>query len=222
VQIFLDRGGKTPLSARVLLLMSAIPNTRYSLLGRLVAEDSAVREQAWQDFVDLYRVVILRWCRGHGLRTDQADDVLQEVLLKLFRSIGSYTKEKGLFRAYLRTVVRRESGDYLERLWQWSGCGRGGDLPADQPNPGRLEEALWKVVEANLQQAVWKRLARRFPPERLALAQRLLREPVSPVEVATQSRLKVTTVYKIKSKVVKAFEEEFERLQREGLDPGVG
>jgi RNA polymerase sigma factor (sigma-70 family) len=198
--------------------MSDIPNTRYSLFGRFGAEDSAVRNQAWADFVDLYGVVILRWCRGHGLRTDQAEDVLSEVLMKLFRSIGSYTKEKGLFRAYLRTVVRREVGDFLKRS-QRHGCGLGGDDLAD---PGGLEEALWNVVMADLERAVWERLARRLPQEHLALAQRLIREDVSPVEVATQYGLKLTAVYKIKSKVVKAFEEEFERLQREGPDAGAG
>jgi len=203
--------------------MSDIPNTRYSLLGRLVAEKSDVRDQAWGDFVSLYEDAILRWCRGHGLHADQADDVRQEVLTKLFRSIGSYTKEKGLFRAYLRTVVRRESGDFLKRLRQRQGCGHGGDdLLADQPDPGGLEEALWNVVQADLEQTAWERLARRFPPEHLALTQRLLREPVSADEVAMQAGLKVTAVYKIKYAVGVAFKDELERLQSEGPDAGAG
>jgi RNA polymerase sigma factor (sigma-70 family) len=203
--------------------MSDIPNTQYSLLGRLVAENSDVREQAWADFVRLYGGAILRWCRGHGLHADQAEDVLQEVLMKLFRSIGNYTKERGPFRAYLRTIVRRESGDFLKRLRQRHGCGRGGDdLLADQPDPAGLEEALWAVVLADLEQAVWQRLARRFPSEHLALTQRLARQTVSTVEVARQHGLALATVYKIKSAVKLAFEEELERLQREGPDAGAG
>jgi hypothetical protein len=38
---------------------------------------------AWQELVDRYSWLILRWCRQEGLSTDDARDVLQAVFLRM-------------------------------------------------------------------------------------------------------------------------------------------
>src|SRR5690349_5153446 len=40
-------------------------------------------QKAWDEFVRRYHPMILAWCRKWGLQTSDADDVAQDVLLKL-------------------------------------------------------------------------------------------------------------------------------------------
>jgi RNA polymerase sigma-70 factor (ECF subfamily) len=86
--------------------MIAQTTTHGSLLARLaVGSDSS----AWGDFLDRYGDLIHRFAARRGLQPADADDVTQEVLLSLTRSMPGfhYDPEKGKFRSYLKTVVLR-------------------------------------------------------------------------------------------------------------------
>jgi hypothetical protein len=58
-----------------------IPSTHISLLCD-VREGG--RDGAWAVFQGRYRGVILGWCLRRGLSPDGAEDLTQDVLLKLF------------------------------------------------------------------------------------------------------------------------------------------
>ena len=55
--------------------------TSVTLLGRLRQDPKD--QAAWNDFVARYEPRILQWCRGWGLQESDAQDVTQDVLLKL-------------------------------------------------------------------------------------------------------------------------------------------
>ena len=77
------------------------PPTRPTLLG-------ALREGLrWEEFVALYGPLILAWGRcDFGLQTSDADNLCQEVLLRVWRGIGSFDPARGRFRAWLYACAR--------------------------------------------------------------------------------------------------------------------
>jgi RNA polymerase sigma-70 factor (ECF subfamily) len=77
------------------------PPTRLTLLG-------ALREGLrWEEFVALYGPLILAWGRcDFGLQTSDADNLCQEVLLRVWRGIGSFDPARGRFRAWLYACAR--------------------------------------------------------------------------------------------------------------------
>ena len=94
--------------------MSAFPDTPKTLLSRMAAQVTGESEANWVRFFDLYQPVIRRFAEYVGARGN-AEDVVQDVFLKLvkaFRS-GAYKPDKGSFRAYLSTIIRRE----VVNLW---------------------------------------------------------------------------------------------------------
>jgi RNA polymerase sigma-70 factor (ECF subfamily) len=92
--------------------------TSINLLDRLKRHPEAA---AWKQFHDLYRPLIRRWLAripglyGPGLR-NETDDLTQEVLVLVFRKIGSFERERvGSFRAWLRTLTVHSARDYYRK-----------------------------------------------------------------------------------------------------------
>lgn len=80
--------------------------THVTLLQRL----SAGRESdpgSWGDFCDRYGELIRGYARRRGLQPADCDDVVQDVLLALTKSLPGFTYDpaKGRFRAYLHAMV---------------------------------------------------------------------------------------------------------------------
>ncbi len=81
--------------------------THASIFIRLRADRTLDREIGWNEFAEKYSRVIAGFARNAGLRTQDADDVLQDVLMGFFRVSAdfNYDPEKGRFRGYLKRVT---------------------------------------------------------------------------------------------------------------------
>ncbi|MFG0257152.1 MAG: sigma-70 family RNA polymerase sigma factor [Phycisphaerales bacterium JB043] len=81
-----------------------VSETRVTLLTRLRDESDPA---AWAEFYQRYQELIALFAGRWGLQQADCDDVIQETLAKLVRSMPSfeYDRTKGRFRAYLKTVV---------------------------------------------------------------------------------------------------------------------
>src|SRR4051794_14153566 len=87
--------------------------TRLSLLVRLT-RSGPVDERAWREFVDYYAPVIYRWCARRGLQDTDAQDVTQQVLVKLAAKLPAFTYDPDKsFRAWLRTLTYHAWADFL-------------------------------------------------------------------------------------------------------------
>ncbi len=71
-------------------------------------------EGAFDIFVRKYYPCILRYCRYHGAKTEQAEDVTQEVFLKFFRALPSYGY-RGKTLNYLYTIAKNLCIDAVKR-----------------------------------------------------------------------------------------------------------
>lgn len=63
-------------------------------------------------FAVRYRPKIYGWARGCGLSEADADDVAQELLLKLLDGIRTYDPNKGKFRNWLKVATRNTTRDF--------------------------------------------------------------------------------------------------------------
>jgi len=80
--------------------------THVTLLERLSA---GVDSSAWWEFHDRYAELIRGFARRQGQQPSDCDDIVQEVLLTLSRSMGGfeYDPTRGKFRSYLKTLTLR-------------------------------------------------------------------------------------------------------------------
>ena len=120
------------------------PATRPTLLG-------ALREGLrWEEFVALYGPVILAWGRrDFGLQTSDADNLCQEVLLRVWRGIASFDPARGRFRAWLYTCARNAACN-LRRGQNGQRVAAPPQLDGDDralPDEGNVDAALARLEE---------------------------------------------------------------------------
>lgn len=79
-------------------------STHATLLARL-SDGSDVT--AWQEFHARYGELIHRFARGRGLQASDCEDIAQDVMLSLSKSMPGfrYDPAKGKFRSYLKAMV---------------------------------------------------------------------------------------------------------------------
>lgn len=93
------------------------PKTRRSLLTRLRdAED----HESWRAFFDLYWQMLYRVARRTGLGDADAQDVVQETVIAVARSMPGfqYDPERGTFKQWLFRFVQRRIADHLRRVYR--------------------------------------------------------------------------------------------------------
>ena len=64
--------------------MPEFPETRDSLLARIGGPRD---EEAWREFVTIYRPVVYRLARRRGLQHEDAEDLAQQVMISVRRAI---------------------------------------------------------------------------------------------------------------------------------------
>lgn len=87
--------------------------TRQTLLQKL--QTSAEDERSWDDFVKYYEGYIYVVIRGLGIDVKDSEDLLQEVLVKVWKALPtySYDVEKCRFRTWLCVVIRNTVFNFL-------------------------------------------------------------------------------------------------------------
>jgi DNA-directed RNA polymerase specialized sigma24 family protein len=112
------------------------PPTNWTLIGRLRSGDESTARRALEDLCAQYRHPLYCAIRHRGLVHHDAEDALQDFLLKLVRveAFGEAQAEKGRLRSYLSTAL----GRFLLN-WHRDRAARLGEVSLDAPPLG--EEA---------------------------------------------------------------------------------
>jgi len=86
-------------------LVDSLP-TRETLILRLRDPGD---HRAWGEFAEIYTPLLCAYCRRRGLTPEDLADVVQEVMRSVSLAMGDfrYDPEKGKFKAWLFTAVRR-------------------------------------------------------------------------------------------------------------------
>src|SRR3954453_12508945 len=88
-----------------------LPITRATLLTRLGRCPSD--QASWDEFVERYGRHIYRWCRRWKLQDADAEDLTQDVLVKLTQKLRAFAYDPARsFRGWLKTVAHNAWRDY--------------------------------------------------------------------------------------------------------------
>ena len=191
-----------------------LPTTRATLLARL--RHDPLNDGAWDEFVEHYGRHIYRWCRQWRLQDADAEDVTQEILLKLARKLREFTyNPESSFRGWLKTVAHHAWRDFVD--------GRNRARPAG-------DERIWELLQSvEARDDLIQKLEEAFDFELLEAAKVQVRLRVAPhtweafqlmaidglpvAEVAEKVQMQVAMVYVAKSKVKKMLQEEIQKLE---------
>jgi len=73
---------------------------------------------AWEEIVRLHSRRIYNLCYRFTSSPDDAQDLTQDVFIKIYRTLGSYDVEKGAFTTWLTTLTRNLLVDHFRRSRQ--------------------------------------------------------------------------------------------------------
>lgn len=90
------------------------PDTRPSLLLRI---RNAADQLAWEEFLATYEPTLRRVLRSKGVQSADADELIQEVLLTVLRSIPTFQSNQrvGAFRRWIATILQTKLLDFRRR-----------------------------------------------------------------------------------------------------------
>jgi RNA polymerase sigma-70 factor (ECF subfamily) len=189
--------------------------TSPTLLGRLGR--SPTDQAAWAAFIDRYGPKIFAWCQHWKLQQADAEDVTQMVLLKLSRCLTTFAYDPSKsFRAWLKTLTRNALADFLEsRKAAMVGSGDTQVLQrlASIEARDNLEARLEREFDNELLDEAMARVQLRVTAEKWEVFRLLALEQLPGAEVAQRVKMKVATVYVVRSKVQKMLEEEIRKLE---------
>jgi RNA polymerase sigma-70 factor (ECF subfamily) len=84
------------------------------LVRRCVAGDAA----AWEEIVRTYNRRIYNICYRFAGSGDHAEDLTQEVFIKMYRTLSSYAPSKGAFVTWVTTITRNLLVDHFRKTKQ--------------------------------------------------------------------------------------------------------
>jgi RNA polymerase sigma-70 factor (ECF subfamily) len=197
----------------------AIPSTHISLLCDV--RTGGRQDEAWTVFHARYRSVILGWCLRRGLSAENAEDLTQDVLVKLFQHLPNYSHDpaRGQFRGWLKTVVSNALSDFWRRQGRRpERAGVGGSAFLDRlgelANPEPAGE-LSVVIEEHAQTTAAKILdqvrARVKETTWQAFYQTMVEQRPAAV-IAADLKLSVASVYKATYRVKQMLQEEYRHV----------
>ena len=189
--------------------------TRITLLGRLRRDPT--NQAAWAEFVDHYGRKVYGWCLKWNLQEADAQDVTQNVLLKLAEKLRDFTYDPSRsFRAWLKTLVRHAVVDYLEgRNRPGLGAGGSGVVQMLQSIEARedLLKHLEQEVERELLEEAMHRVRLRVAPQTWQAFWLTALDGLSGAEAAARIPMQVAQVYVAKRRVEKMLREEVAKLE---------
>jgi RNA polymerase sigma-70 factor (ECF subfamily) len=187
--------------------------TSATLLARLrqVPADQA----AWARFTERYSRKIYTWCNRWGLQQADAEDVTQNVLLRLADKMRTFEYDPARsFRAWLKTVTRHAWSDYWSARKAVVAAGGSQALEALHTVEARedLVQRLGEEFDRELLEEAMARVRVRVAPRTWEAFDRTAMQGQSGAEAARALDMKVATVFVAKSKVQKMIQEEMRKL----------
>jgi RNA polymerase sigma-70 factor (ECF subfamily) len=189
--------------------------TRVTLLHRL--GQNPADQLSWAEFVRLYGPVIRNWLTHWGLQEADAQDVAQNVLLRLTAKLPQFKYDPTKsFRGWLKTLTHHAWHDFVTEAG-YRTRGSGDTSVLDQLQSVEAREDLAARVEATFDKELLE-MALLRAKERVAdttwQAFRMVAlESVAPQEVADQLKVRVSQVYLAKHRVQKLVQEEIRQLE---------
>lgn len=194
-----------------------IPDTPQTLLRRIAEYAQGDDAAEWAKFVELYDPVIRMYIAQTGnVSLVDTDDIVQDIFVRLVDVLrnGKFKKEKGLFRSYLVSMVRRLLIDRYRREMVRPDRGASmkpptegtqsiasaDDIPSDWPDPAMIVDMRFAI--ARHQAAVEHVLCRTMLEKRTVAAYREYAIEEQPAaEVAARHGITINNLRQLKYRI---------------------
>ncbi|HMF16421.1 MAG TPA: sigma-70 family RNA polymerase sigma factor [Gemmataceae bacterium] len=191
--------------------------TRITLLGRLRRDPG--NQEAWSEFVDHYGTKIMGWCLKWRLQEADAQDVTQNVLLKLAQKMRDFQYDPTRsFRAWLKRIVQHACSDFVESRGR-PGLGSGDSQVGHLLHQTEAREDLLKHLEEEFDREILEeamfRVRLRVAPQTWQAFRLTALDGLAGAEAAQQIPMQVAQVYVAKRRVQKMLQEEVAKLDSE-------
>jgi RNA polymerase sigma-70 factor (ECF subfamily) len=191
-----------------------LPTTCYRLISQL--RENPSDQAGWDVFVIRYGRHIYRWCRQWKLQDADAEDVTQDILVKLTQKLQHFAYDPSRsFRGWLKTVAHhawRDFEDSRRRGHSAAGDSRVQEQLLSVQAREDLEQRLESAFDLELLEAAKARVRQRVAPHTWEAFRLVALEGLPAAEVAARVQMQVAMVYVAKSKVQKMLQEEIEKL----------
>ena len=188
--------------------------TSLTLLRRLSRRERD--ESAWRDFVNRYGVRIRAWCLKRRLSPTDADDVTQDVLLRLAKHMEKFDYDSDQsFRGWLRRMTENAVRDFVKSQRNFNVIGSAAILQQldEIRAPQSLVERLEEVFDLELLEEAMSRVSSRVNSQRWLAWQLTAQDGVPASEVATRLEIPIATVYSSRFQIQEYVRQEIEYLE---------
>jgi RNA polymerase sigma-70 factor (ECF subfamily) len=185
--------------------------TRASLLIRVRDPRDS---DAWEEFHKLYAPLLYAYARARGLNHNDADEIRSVCYEAIVRQMPSfeYEKDRGGFKAWLRTLVQRRVVDWVrKRRENQAGSGELVAVEDSADGPDDAWERSWR--QRHLAYCVEK--VRTAVSEQTYSAFRLLLDDTPVPQICDQLGMNPNQVYKAKARVLELVKTEMQLLDPE-------
>jgi RNA polymerase sigma-70 factor (ECF subfamily) len=195
--------------------------TRPTLLEQLRGGSDAL---AWDEFFQRYWPMIYAYARRRGCSEHTAEEIVQEVMLKVFskRDLFQYDPSRGRFRDWLGTVVRHQVAEYFRRPAQRiRPSAPSGNGHADEPSsPTPTPEQVWEsAFENSLLLALLDAVRGETNPRDFVAFELSWLQGMKAADVAKVTGLTRNMVYKAQRKILKRLRQLVGRYADDGSLP---
>ena len=185
--------------------------TRLSLIQRAQSQDN---EEAWDEFVLYYKRFIYFLLKSLNVPLNDADDLVQDILIKLWKNLAKYESQKAKFRTWLSTIIRNETTSYFRSK---------AALKNSAISASDKLEFLSPFEEADIEKKIeheWKNYLSQIALERIEQAYRgqafevfqLSLKGHTQEQIIEMTGLTSSSVYTLKSRVKNSFVKEIKQL----------
>jgi RNA polymerase sigma-70 factor (ECF subfamily) len=194
---------------------AGLPTTRISLLTQLREDPSD--QAGWDTFVERYGRHIYRWCRQWNLQDADAEDVTQDILVKLSQKLRAFAYDPSRsFRGWLKTVAHhawRDFADSRRHAQRAAGTSQVQELLLTAPAREDLAQKLEAAFDLELLEAAKVLVRLRVAPHTWEAFRLTALEGLPVAAVAATVQMQVAMVYVARSKVQKMLQEEIAKLE---------
>lgn len=205
----------TPLRLIIMLKPHGFPETRPSLLAQL-AENSD--QHGWREFFQRYAPAVFRVARHRGLTNEDADDVVQQVMISIARHMKDfrYDRDRGYFRQWVRRIANNFICNYFrgQRPIQYD------STACEQLANEATTEAVWNA-EWQSQDLLWclDQIEQDVSPRRMKAFRMYAVEGRSAADVAKELGMTPGHVYVIRHQMLALLRERLKALYGEDEVP---
>ena len=199
-------------------IMASTYVTRHTLLARIRDPQDS---EAWKEFIDFYKNYIYVIVRSMNIKPHDADDILQQVTLKLWKNLPNHLHdpEKGRFRAWVSTVTKNTVISFIKK--QQTRADKMDQAQKEEENTylkgiklpeiDNIAQKEWQVFVTN---TALENLEDRFTVQAIQ-AFRMNIAGTSPEDIAKEIGVSRDSVYKYISRVKVRFIDEINYLRQE-------